>query len=146
MTDHFVAIHPYLHCESPLGITTKFDPPCCVYTVWHEVTMLSCLLWNHFVCVCGYFIYLHFKCCPPSGSPLHKHLIPYPLPFASMSLLIQPTTHSHLTSPASPMLGHQVSRGPRPSFPVPLFLSCVISFSASTSFPDSLSLLKSLNI
>jgi hypothetical protein len=28
----------------------------------------------------GYFIYLHFKCCPPSWFPLRKHPITSPLP------------------------------------------------------------------
>jgi hypothetical protein len=35
----------------------------------------------------GYFIYLHFKCCPPSQSPLQKPPIPSSLHLASMRVL-----------------------------------------------------------
>ena len=46
-----------------------------------------------------YFIYLHFKCFPPSWSPLHKPPLPFTLPCASQR--VPPLTHS-LTHPLLP--------------------------------------------
>jgi hypothetical protein len=61
-----------------------------------------------------YFLYLHFKCCPPSWFPLCKPPIPFPLPLSlsRCSLTNQPT-------PASPphpsILRHGASKGPKAS-------------------------------
>jgi hypothetical protein len=55
----------------------------------------------------GYFIYLHFRCYPPSQFPFYKPLIPCPnppptLPPASMRVLPHPPTYSCLTAIAFP--------------------------------------------
>jgi len=50
----------------------------------------------------GYFIYLHFKCCPPSQFPLHNPPIPSPLP---LPLCRCSPTHSYLTVLAYPYTG-----------------------------------------
>jgi hypothetical protein len=49
----------------------------------------------------GYFIYLHFKCYPPSHFPLHK---PNPLPLPSASMMVLPLlpTQFHLSALACP--------------------------------------------
>jgi hypothetical protein len=51
---------------------------------------ITCVMTYRFFCI-GYFIYLHFKCCPPSQSPICKPSIPSPLPFASNRVLSPPT-------------------------------------------------------
>ena len=53
----------------------------------------------------GYFIYLHFKYCPPSQSPLCKTPILSPFLFVSMRLPFHPPTHSNLTALACPSAG-----------------------------------------
>jgi hypothetical protein len=53
----------------------------------------------------GHFIYLHFKCYPPSHFPLHKPPIP-PLPLILWGCPpTHPPTYSHLTSLAFPYIG-----------------------------------------
>jgi hypothetical protein len=53
------------------------------------------------VLLTGYFIYLHFKCCAPSRSPLHKPSIQSPLPSASKRVF----SHTH-TLPPHPSSTH----------------------------------------
>ena len=53
----------------------------------------------------GYFIYLHFKCCPLLSLPSTKPPIPLPFPFASIRVLLHPPTHSCLTALESPYAG-----------------------------------------
>ena len=70
----------------------------------------------------GYFIYLHFKYCPPSLFPLCK----YPIPSCS-PLLLWGCSHIHPPTPTSSswhslMLGHQAFRGPRASSPIDVWL------------------------
>jgi hypothetical protein len=64
------------------------------------------------IIIIRYFLYLHFKCYPPSWFPLWKPPIPFPLP-----LLTNPPT-SASWSWHSTMLGHWTFTGPRASPPI----------------------------
>jgi hypothetical protein len=55
---------------------------------------------HKFMIFIGYFIYLHFKCYPPSQVPLHKP----PIPTASMRMFAHPPNHSCLSSLVFPYL------------------------------------------
>jgi hypothetical protein len=63
-------------------------------------------------------VYLYFKCCLPSQSPLWKLPVPLlsPLPLRVYSPTHQPTPTSPLYHPL--MLGHQTSTGLRASPPI----------------------------
>ena len=50
-----------------------------------------------------YFIYLHFKCYPPSLFPLYNHSMPSPLPSCFYEGAPHPHTHSFHTALASPL-------------------------------------------
>jgi hypothetical protein len=53
----------------------------------------------------GYFIYLHFKCYPPSPFPFHKPSIPSTLAPASIREPTHLPTHSHVTTLTFPYTG-----------------------------------------
>jgi hypothetical protein len=55
----------------------------------------------------GYFLYLHFECCPLSQFPSLPET-PYPIipPPASLGIFLLLPTHSHLPALDSPTLGH----------------------------------------
>jgi hypothetical protein len=68
------------------------------------------------------FIYLHFKCCPPSQHPLQEFLNPFLLPYTSERVFpCPPIPLPHSLTPTSlfprfPFLEHQVSTGLGTSF------------------------------
>jgi hypothetical protein len=55
------------------------------------------------VCVYGYFIYLQFKCYPPSLFPLHKPGLPFPSPYFYEGA--HPRHPLHFTALALPCTG-----------------------------------------
>ena len=66
----------------------------------------------------GYFIYLHFKCYTPSQSPLCKPSIPFLLPFVSKMVLPHSSTHSCLTTLASPYARARILHNHGPPLPL----------------------------
>jgi len=76
--------------------------------VLHTFLFCNVIFINHFT-------YLHFKCCPPSWSPLHKPLTPplSPLPLSGCS---PPTSASPFYH--HPILEQQSLTGPKASPPI----------------------------
>jgi hypothetical protein len=85
-----------------------FRGPYCLPTMI-LLTRKKCYIWTgKFYFFLNNFIHLHFKWHSPSELLLHKPPIPpplFPLPFASMWMLLHLLTHSCLTTLASPYAG-----------------------------------------
>jgi len=84
--------------QAELGQSTTgiFD---CLF-VWFAlifISLFTCYFIFGYFLLIGYFIYLHFNCCPAFHTPLIKPYIPFLLSFAYVTVL----PHPHISIPTS---------------------------------------------
>lgn len=65
------------------------------YILCMYICVFGCFLSFSFFKLIGYFIYLHLKCIPLPGSPLHKLLTSFHLFLVSKRVLANPLTQTH---------------------------------------------------
>ena len=95
-----------------------------IYT--HKLYMYNCIWYMHSIYLYVYYmhqmyiyfyfywiLYLHFKCYPLFMSPLPRSGLCISLSTASMTVLSDPSTHSHLPALAFPYIGALKSQRPK---------------------------------